>query len=88
MHLTNSRPTLSLCMTGRGESEGNEREEEEEEEEEKEGECDGREKPSSPQDEERSLKTDTELRFCSFGLKLQGRCMRISALEWPKRLSL
>ena len=26
MHLTNSRPTLSLCMTGRGESRGNEEE--------------------------------------------------------------
>lgn len=42
MHLTNSRPTLSLCMTGRGESEGNEKGEGgegEAEEEEEEGEC-------------------------------------------------
>ena len=28
MHLTNSTPTLSLCMTGRGELQGNEGEEE------------------------------------------------------------
>lgn len=47
-----SRPTLSLCMTGRGESLGNEKERGSRG-------CGEGEKHCSPQDEERSLKAGT-----------------------------
>ena len=52
MHLTNSRPSLGLCMTGRGELTGNEGEEEVEVVGEVEKQC-------SPQDGERSSKAGT-----------------------------